>query len=166
MRGVNKVILVGNLGDNPETKYTASGTAITTVSVATSEAWTDKQSGEKMEKTEWHRVVFFGRLAEIAGEYLTKGSKVYVEGSLTTEKYTDKQGVERYATKIKAREMQMLSGRPEGERSSSSTPPSNQNASRQAAVDRARKASGNPVKDCPQPDQGGFGDFDDDEIPF
>ena len=90
-RGINKVILVGNLGNDPETRYTASGSAVTTISVATSEQWTDKQTGQKQERTEWHRVKFFGRLAEIAGEYLRKGRQVYVEGSLRTDKYTDKQ---------------------------------------------------------------------------
>jgi single-strand DNA-binding protein len=95
-RGINKVILVGNLGNDPETRYTPSGSAITTISIATSESWTDKQTGQKQERTEWHRVKFFGRLAEIAGEYLKKGRQVYIEGSLRTDKYTDKQGVERY----------------------------------------------------------------------
>ncbi len=109
-RGVNKVILVGNLGADPETRHTGSGTAVTTLSVATSESWTDKQSGEKQERTEWHRVKMFGRLAEIAGEYLRKGRQVYIEGSLRTDKYTDKQGVERYSTDIIANEMQMLGG--------------------------------------------------------
>lgn len=113
-RGVNKVILVGNLGNDPETRYTPSGAAITTISVATSEQWTDKQSGQKQERTEWHRVKFFGRLAEIAGEYLRKGRQVYVEGSLRTDKYTDKQGIERYTTDIIASEMQMLGGLGEG----------------------------------------------------
>lgn len=108
-RGVNKVILVGNLGDDPETKYTQAGTAITTISIATSESWTDKQSGEKKEKTEWHRVKFFGRLAEIAGEYLEKGRQVYVEGKLQTDKY-EKDGVTHYATNIIANELQMLGG--------------------------------------------------------
>jgi single-strand DNA-binding protein len=113
-RGINKVILVGNLGNDPETRYTPSGSAITTISIATSEQWTDKQSGQKQERTEWHRVKFFGRLAEIAGEYLKKGRQVYVEGSLRTDKYTDKQGVERYTTDIIANEMQMLGGTGEG----------------------------------------------------
>ena len=94
-RGVNKVILVGNLGADPETRYTANGGAITTIRIATSEQWTDKTSGQKQERTEWHRIKFFGRLAEIAGEYLKKGRQVYVEGSLRTDKYTDKEGVER-----------------------------------------------------------------------
>lgn len=113
-RGINKVILVGNLGNDPETRYTPSGAAITTISVATSEQWTDKQTGQKQERTEWHRVKFFGRLAEIAGEYLRKGRQVYIEGSLRTDKYTDKQGVERYTTDIIASEMQMLGGMGEG----------------------------------------------------
>ena len=109
-RGINKVILVGNLGADPEVRYTAGGTAIASLSIATSEQWTDKQSGQKQERTEWHRVKLFGRLAEIAGEYLKKGRQVYVEGSLRTDKYTDKQGVERYSTDIIAIELQMLGG--------------------------------------------------------
>ncbi|MFO1495952.1 MAG: single-stranded DNA-binding protein [Lysobacterales bacterium] len=109
-RGINKVILVGNLGADPETRYTANGGAITTIKVATSESWKDKQTGEAQERTEWHRVKFFGRLAEIAGEYLRKGRQVYIEGSLRTDKYTDKEGVERYTTDIIAAEMQMLGG--------------------------------------------------------
>ncbi|MCB1554905.1 MAG: single-stranded DNA-binding protein [Xanthomonadales bacterium] len=113
-RGINKVILVGNLGADPETRYTASGGAITSIRIATSEAWKDKQTGEQQERTEWHRVKFFGRLAEIAGEYLRKGSQVYVEGSLRTDKYTDKEGIERYTTDIVANEMQMLGGRGDG----------------------------------------------------
>jgi len=113
-RGINKVIIVGNLGNDPETRYTASGTAITSLSIATSESWTDKQSGEKQERTEWHRVKLFGRLAEIAGEYLKKGRQVYIEGSLRTDKYTDKAGVEKYSTDIIASEMQMLGGGGEG----------------------------------------------------
>jgi len=114
-RGINKVIIVGNLGNDPDVKYTQGGTAITTISVATSESWKDKQTGEQQERTEWHRVKFFGKLAEIAGEYLRKGSQVYVEGSLRTDKYTDKNGTERYTTDIIASEMQMLGGRSEGQ---------------------------------------------------
>jgi len=110
-RGINKVILVGNLGNDPETRYSQSGAAITTISVATSESWKDKD-GNPQERTEWHRVKFFGRLAEIAGEYLKKGRQVYIEGSLRTEKYTDKAGVEKYSTDIIANEMQMLGGNP------------------------------------------------------
>jgi len=110
-RGVNKVILVGNCGKDPDTRYTPSGSAVTNISIATSEQWTDKQSGQKQERTEWHNVVFFNRLAEIAGEYLRKGSQVYVEGSLRTRKWQDKSGNDRYTTEIVASEMQMLGGR-------------------------------------------------------
>ncbi|MCZ8319689.1 MAG: single-stranded DNA-binding protein [Lysobacteraceae bacterium] len=113
-RGINKVILVGNLGNDPEVRYSQSGSAITTISVATSESWKDKD-GNMQERTEWHRVKFFGRLAEIAGEYLKKGRQVYIEGSLRTEKYQDKQtGQDRYSTDIIADEMQMLGGNPGG----------------------------------------------------
>ena len=109
-RGINKVILVGNLGKDPETRYTANGGAITNIRLATSESWKDKQTGENQERTEWHRVVLFGKLGEIAGEYLKKGRQVYIEGSLRTNKYTDKEGIERYSTDIVAAEMQMLGG--------------------------------------------------------
>jgi len=109
-RGINKVIIVGNLGADPEVRYTGGGTAVCSLSVATSEQWTDKQSGEKQERTEWHRVKLFGKLAEIAGEYLKKGRQVYIEGSLRTDKYTDKSGVEKYSTDIIANDMQMLGG--------------------------------------------------------
>jgi single-strand DNA-binding protein len=109
-RGINKVILVGNLGADPETRYTPSGTAITTIRVATSESWKDKQTGEQQERTEWHRVKFFSRLAEIAGEYLKKVSQVYVEGRLRTEEY-EKDGIKRWSTDIVADEMQMLGSR-------------------------------------------------------
>src|SRR5262252_8175413 len=112
-RGINKVIIVGNLGADPETRYTPSGTAITTIRVATSESWKDKQTGEQQERTEWHRVKFFGRLAEIAGEYLKKGGQVYVEGRLRTEEY-EKDGIKRWSTDIVADEMQMLGSRSGG----------------------------------------------------
>ena len=107
-RGKNLVILIGNIGADPETRYTGGGNAVTTIRLATSESWKDKQSGEVQERTEWHRVTFFGRLAEIAGEYLRKGRQVYVEGSIRSSKYTDKDGTERYSTSIVASEMQML----------------------------------------------------------
>jgi single-strand DNA-binding protein len=110
-RGINKVILVGNLGSDPDTKYMPSGSALTNLSVATTDSWKDKQTGEKVEKTEWHRVVMFDRLAEIAGEYLKKGSQVYIEGQLQTRKWQDKDGNDRYTTEIRARDMQMLGGR-------------------------------------------------------
>src|SRR3954471_23428517 len=110
-RGINKVILVGNLGADPETRAMPSGTTVANLRIATSESWRDKQSGEQQERTEWHRVVLFGRLGEIAAEYLKKGSQVYIEGSLRTRKWQDKQGQERYSTEIVGNEMQMLGSR-------------------------------------------------------
>ncbi|MEA3182296.1 MAG: single-strand DNA-binding protein [Gammaproteobacteria bacterium] len=110
-RGINKVILVGNLGADPETRAMPSGTTVANLRIATSESWRDKQSGEQQERTEWHRVVLFGRLGEIAAEYLKKGSQVYIEGSLRTRKWQDKSGVERYSTEIVGNDMQMLGGR-------------------------------------------------------
>jgi single-strand DNA-binding protein len=110
-RGINKVILVGNLGADPETRAMPSGTTVANLRIATSESWRDKQSGEQQERTEWHRVVLFGRLGEIAAEYLKKGSQVYIEGSLRTRKWQDKQGQERYSTEIVGNDMQMLGGR-------------------------------------------------------
>ena len=121
-RGINKVILVGNVGQDPETKFAASGAAITNISVATSETWKDKQTGQPASKTEWHRIVFFNKLAEIAGEYLRKGSKVYVEGSLRTRKWQNQQGVDQYTTEIVASEMQMLDGKSEGAPQSNGAP--------------------------------------------
>lgn len=113
-RGVNKVLLVGNLGRDPEVRYAQNGAAIANISVATSESWKDKTTGEAQERTEWHRVVFFGKLAEIAAEYLKKGTQVFIEGSLRTRKWQDKDGQDRYTTEIVANEMQMLSGRDRG----------------------------------------------------
>ncbi len=110
-RGINKVILVGNLGRDPEVRYAANGGAVANITIATSEQWTDKQSGQKQERTEWHRVVMFNRLGEIAGEYLKKGSQVYIEGKLQTRKWQDNNGQDRYTTEIVANEMQMLGGR-------------------------------------------------------
>jgi single-strand DNA-binding protein len=111
-RGINKVIIVGHLGADPETRYMPSGSAVTNLRVATSESWKDKQTGDQQERTEWHRVAMFGRLAEIAAEYLRKGSQVYLEGSLRTRKWQDKEtGTDRYSTEIIANEMQMLGGR-------------------------------------------------------
>jgi single-strand DNA-binding protein len=153
-RGVNKVILVGNLGRDPEVRYSPSGSAIANVTLATSEQWRDKESGEKQEKTEWHRVVFFGRLAEIAGEYLKKGSQVYVEGRLQTRKWQDQSGQDRYTTEIVANEMQMLGGR-----SGMGGPSDDYNQdqpSYSAPASKPAAASGGG---------GGGSDFDDD-IPF
>lgn len=110
-RGVNKVILIGNLGNDPDTRYTAGGAAVANVSLATTDSWRDKESGEQQDRTEWHRVVFFGRLAEIVSEYLHKGSQIYIEGRLQTRKWQDKEGNDRYTTEIVANEMQMLGGR-------------------------------------------------------
>jgi len=119
--GINKVILVGNLGGDPETRFMPNGGAVTRVSVATSESWKDKQSGENQERTEWHRVVFFNRLAEVAGEYLRKGSKVYLEGALRTNKWQDKSGQDRYTTEIIANDLQMLDSRGSGQEQASSS---------------------------------------------
>jgi single-strand DNA-binding protein len=147
-RGVNKVILIGNLGKDPEVRYMPSGGAVTNVTIATSESWKDKQSGEQQERTEWHNVVFFNRLAEIAGEYLKKGSKVYVEGSLRTRKWQDKEGKDRYTTEIVAAEMQMLDSRGAGG----------------GSAPQAREASsGSGQKQEPVTENAG--EFDDD-IPF
>lgn len=126
-RGINKVILVGNLGADPETKYAASGTAITSIRIATSESWKDKQTGEQQERTEWHRVKFFGRLAEIAAEYLKKGSQVYVEGKLRTDEY-ERDGVKKYSTDIIADELQMLGGKPSADRPARGSEPSRRSA--------------------------------------
>ena len=152
-RGVNKVILVGTLGKDPEVRYSQAGAALTSVSIATNESWKDK-NGEKQERTEWHRVKFFGRLAEIAGEYLKKGGMVYIEGSLRTEKYTDKQGVEKYSTDIIANEMQMLGGMPGGA----------DRAERSGGGDRdgAARAGGS----APAPSGRNEEPFPDDDIPF
>lgn len=114
-RGVNKVILIGNLGSDPEVRYTPSGSAVANVNLATSETWRDKTSGELQDRTEWHRIVFFNRLAEIVGEYLKKGSKIYVEGSLRTRKWQDKNGIERHTTEIIANEMHILDSRHHGD---------------------------------------------------
>jgi single-strand DNA-binding protein len=153
-RGINKVILVGNLGADPETRYSASGAAITNIRIATTEAWRDKQSGEMQERTEWHRVVFFNRLAEIAGEYLRKGSQVYIEGSRRTRKWQDQSGQDRYTTEVVANEMQMLGGRG-GEGGGSG-------ADESGFRDSAKPAK--PAKPAKQ--QQAEEDFQDDDIPF
>lgn len=151
-RGVNKAIIVGNVGQDPEVRYMPSGSAVAEVSVATSEQWKDKQSGEKQERTEWHRVTFFGRLAEVVGEYVRKGSQIYIEGSIRTEKWQDKQGQDRYTTKIIANEMQMLGGRTGGSTGFQQDAPS-----QQAPARSAPSAAPAPA--------GASADFDDD-IPF
>ncbi len=156
-RGVNKVILIGNLGVDPETRYMPSGGAVTNLRIATTEAWTDK-SGEKQERTEWHRVAMFGKLAEIAAEYLRKGQQVYIEGSLRTRKWQDKEGRDQYTTEIIASDMQMLGGRG-GARSDSdfdAAPPPRKAPSR---------AEPEPRPSAPQDNTWGGG-FDEDDIPF
>lgn len=169
-RGVNKVILVGNLGADPEVRYTAGGSAIANLSVATKDQWTDKQTGQKQEKTEWHRVKMFGRLAEIAGEYLKKGQQVYVEGALRYDKYTGKDGVERYTTDIVASDLQMLGGRPGGEAGMGGgggyrERPQGGGAPRQQFNDDYGSAP--PQRQsAPPPEMGGGNQFDDDDIPF
>jgi len=161
MASVNKVILVGNCGKDPEVRYMQSGAAMCSVSIATSRQWKDKTSGEKQEETEWHRVTFFDRMAEIAGEYLKKGRPVYVEGRLRTRKYTDKDGVEKYTTEIVATDMQLLGSRegmggPEGDES--------RPAQRSAPSARAPSSASAP-KAASAKSSTGFGDMDDD-IPF
>ena len=125
-RGVNKAIIVGTLGQDPDVKYTASGSPVVNVSVATNESWKDKQTGEAQERTEWHRIVVFGKLAEICAQYLKKGSQVYFEGKIQTRKWQDKEGHDRYTTEIVANEMQMLGGRPSSGSSVPFEPPAQQ----------------------------------------
>ena len=154
MASVNKAILVGHLGKDPETRYAPSGDAICNITLATSEAWRDKATGEKREATEWHKVAFFGKLAEIAGQYLRKGSQVYIEGSIRTRKWQDKDGQDRYTTEIRADEMKMLGSRQDGDGG-------------QSQQSGARGNSAPPQSATPprNPPEGGFGDFDND-IPF
>ena len=145
-RGINKVILVGNPGADPETRYMPSGSAVTNIRVATTESWKDKDTGDQQERTEWHSVAFFGRLAEIVAEYLRKGSQVYIEGKLRTRKWQDREGNDRWSTEVVANEMQMLGGRP------------GSNAPAQAPAPAAAQVGA----DAPQPPPGEF----DDDIPF
>ena len=157
-RGINKVILVGNLGNDPETRYMPNGNAVTNITIATSDSWKDKQSGEQQERTEWHRVVFFNRLAEIVGEYLRKGSQVYVEGRLQTRKWQDNNGNDRYTTEIVANEMQML-----GARGGSG---GGQQYGGDSMGGGGEQPSSKPAEQQSQPQKsGGMDDFDDD-IPF
>lgn len=162
-RGVNKVILVGTLGRDPEVKYMPSGGAVTNISLATSEQWKDKQSGERQERTEWHRVVFFNRLAEIAGEYLRKGRQVYVEGSLRTRKWQGQDGQDRYTTEIIASDMQMLgNGRSD---SMGSGNYDDQQAGGYEGGHGGSSGGGSPQSSSGGNNDRGFEDFDDD-IPF
>ncbi|MBT8115782.1 MAG: single-stranded DNA-binding protein [Arenicella sp.] len=152
-RGINKVILVGNLGNDPEVRYANNGSAIANISVATTDSWKDKNTGEQQEKTEWHRVVMFNRLGEIAGEYLKKGSQVYIEGRLQTRKWQDQSGQDRYTTEIVANEMQMLGSRGGGSDMSS------------GGGYQAPKQSSQEPQQAAQPAAQPSNDFDDD-IPF
>ncbi|HSD36873.1 MAG TPA: single-stranded DNA-binding protein [Rhodocyclaceae bacterium] len=164
MASVNKVILVGNLGKDPETRYAPSGDAFCTITVATTDSWKDKATGEKKEATEWHRVVFNGRLAEIAGQYLKKGRPVYIEGSLRTRKWTNKEGVEQYTTEIRADQMQMLGSRDEagggGARGGDDYNQSRSEAPQQRSAPPARR------EPAPAPSSNAFGGDFDDDIPF
>ncbi|MDP6198489.1 MAG: single-stranded DNA-binding protein [Porticoccaceae bacterium] len=155
-RGVNKVIIVGNCGQDPETRFMPSGGAVTNLSIATSESWKDKNTGEQQERTEWHRVVFFNRLAEIAGEYVKKGSKLYIEGSLRTRKWQGQDGQDRYTTEIVASEMQMLDSRG-GQQAGGMGDYSQQSASQSQPPQQPQQA---PQQQAPS------ASFGDDEIPF
>ncbi|KRE84686.1 single-stranded DNA-binding protein [Rhodanobacter sp. Soil772] len=165
-RGVNKVILIGNLGSDPELRSTGGGTSICSFSLATSESWTDKQSGEKQERTEWHRIKIFGRLGEIAGEYLKKGRQVYIEGSIRTDKFTGKDGVEKYFTDIIASEMQMLGGGSEGGAGGGGFQrerPQSGGGQRQGGGQSRGGDDYGSQRQAPAPADSGFAD---DEIPF
>jgi single-strand DNA-binding protein len=155
MASVNKVILIGNLGKDPETRYLPSGEALTSFSIATSETWKDKTSGEKKEATEWHRISAFGKLAEICGEYLRKGSQVYIEGSLRTRKWQDKEGQDRYTTEVRADQMRMLGSRGGGDGGGGS-----------AMREPAAAPSGVGGSKAPAKKSGGSFDDMDDDIPF
>jgi single-strand DNA-binding protein len=157
MASVNKVIVVGNLGRDPEIRTFPSGDQVANVTIATTDKWKDKQSGEMKEATEWHRVVFNGRLAEIAGQYLRKGSQVYVEGSLRTRKWTDQSGVEKYSTEIRADQMQMLGGRQGGDQA-------DEGGQSRAPAPAARPQQRNAPAPAPRA-ANGFDDMDDD-VPF
>ena len=186
-RGVNKVILVGNLGKDPEVRYMGNGAAVANITIATSESWKDKQTGDAQERTEWHNVVFFNRLAEIVGEFLKKGSQVYIEGALRTRKYTDKNGIERFATEVVASEMQMLgsrqggaynpdfnknSGEPYQDSNKNQATPKDayhekyDNADMSTHSDRQKPTNGYQNQ-APAASANGFDDsYDDDDIPF
>jgi|TARA_R110000765_G_scaffold162293_1_gene267038 single-strand DNA-binding protein len=185
MSGINKVIIIGNVGQDPETKYMPSGGAVTNLSIATSESWKDKQTGQPQERTEWHRVIFFNRLAEIAAEYVRKGSKVYVEGALRTRQW-DQDGVKRYSTEIVASQMQMLDSKPQGQQA----PPQRQQHQQQAQQQQRQPQQQQAQQRVPQQQQqsqnappqrnewnqpqqqqqsqpeGGFDDGFDDDVPF
>ncbi len=151
-RGVNKVTLIGNLGNDPEVRYSGNGNAVANISLATAESWRDKDSGEQQERTEWHRIVFFGRLAEIVSEYLHKGSQIYVEGRLQTNKWQDKEGNDRYTTQIVANEMQMLGSR--GSASTNQEPVPQKESTPDSSPKQTQPLAESPVDEV------------DDDIPF
>lgn len=164
MRGVNKAIIMGNLGRDPEVRHTQSGTVIANLSVATTESWNDKQTGNKVEKVEWHRVVLFGKLAEVAAQYLKKGSGVYIEGKIQTSKYTDKQGVERYSTEIVVdqRGTMLMVGGNRDQNAGQQHP-----GAQQPAMPQQQAAAAGVANAIPTPPTGGAAaPFDDSEIPF
>lgn len=163
-RGINKVILIGNLGQDPETRYMPNGNAVTNCTLATSETWKDKNTGQPVDRTEWHRVVFFNRLAEIAGEYLKKGSKVYIEGSLRTRKWQGQDGQDRYTTEIIATEMQMLDSR-QDQPSPAQNYQQRQAPQQQQPQQPRTQAQNQPAPGYAAGGPAGFDDFDDD-IPF
>ncbi len=163
-RGINKVIIVGNLGADPEVRYMPSGGAVATLSVATSEGWKDKQTGQTQERTEWHRVVLFNRLGEIAAEYLKKGAKIYIEGRLQTRKWQDKNGIDRYTTEIVGSDMQMLDSRGPGQGANTAYDPMMDNSYNPAAGNMGYAPSGN-AGNHPAAEPVLDGNFDDD-IPF
>ncbi len=167
MASLNKVILIGNLGADPETRYAPSGDAICNLRIATTETWKDKSSGERREATEWHRVVFFGRIAEIAAQYLRKGSQVYIEGRLQTRKWQDKDGQDRYTTEIRGDEMKMLGSR---QGMGGDAPMGRQDSGSGGGYDAPQRPARPAAQSSDAPSRapaqgGGFGDFDDD-IPF
>jgi single-strand DNA-binding protein len=161
MASVNKVIIVGNLGRDPETRYMPNGEAVTNIAVATTESWKDKNTGDKKEVTEWHRITFYRKLAEIAGQYLKKGSSVYVEGRLQTRKWTDKENIERYTTEIIADTMQMLGGRP----GAGSSAPMDDDYASSAPAPRQSSGGGSAARPAAARPAANFSDMDDD-IPF
>lgn len=159
MAGINKAIIVGNLGNDPEIRTMQNGDQVATISVATSESWTDKQTGERRELTEWHRIVLYRRLAEIAGQYLKKGSKVYIEGRIRTRKWQDQHGVERYTTEIQGDVLQMLDSRQDGQGAQTNAPPRQTQSTKSNAYANAKNGNYTP------PAQNN-GDELDDDIPF
>ena len=169
-RGINKVILVGNLGNDPEVRYANNGSAIANISVATTDSWKDKNTGEQQERTEWHRVVMFNRLGEIAGEYLKKGSQVYIEGRLQTRKWQDQSGQDRYTTEIVGSEMQMLDSRGGGmgqgmDQGGYASQSQSQGGYQNSPPPQAPQQQQAPASPAPEAQPAGFDDFDDD-IPF